>query len=169
MDIPSKYKEIDVFKEGTLLGLLFILVGILFIIVNVFISTVWLIVFAVIFLALGFVILFMSTFIPYLSRKQSDVFLFAWNEMLYLFLGLPLAAICLLLLPVSIYILFFSGNISTVGKFCLYFVISLQLSSLLYTVVTIWLHKRSSGHPVPTKIDKGPIEQLLYKTPTTED
>ena len=169
MDIPLKYKEIDVFKEGTLLGLFFILIGILFIIVNAFIPTIWLIVFAVIFLALGFVFLFMSTFIPYLSRKQSDVFLFAWNEMIYLFLGLPLASICILILPVSIYILFFSGDAIIAGIFCLYFISSLQLSSLIYTGIKIWLHRRSSGYPIPPKIDKGPIEQLLYKLPMTED
>ncbi|NPD89818.1 MAG: hypothetical protein HGN29_13985 [Asgard group archaeon] len=169
MDIPSKYKEIDVFKEGILLGLFFILIGILFIVVHTFIPINWLSVFAVIFFALGFVILFMSTFIPYLSRRQSNILLFTWNEMVYLFLGLPLVSICLLILPVSIYILFFSGDVSIVGMFCLYFVLALQLSSLIYTGVTIWLHRRSSGHPISTKIDKGSIEQFLYKLPSVED
>ncbi len=169
MDIPSKYKEIDVFKEGTLLGLFFVLIGILFLIVNAYFPNNWLVAFSIIFLALGIVFLFISIFIPFASRKESSVLLFAWNEMLYLFLGIPLAAICILILPVSIYILFFSGDIFVVGMFCLYFVLSLQLSSLIYTIVSIWLHRRSSGHPVPPKIDKGPIEQLLYRVPSSED
>ena len=169
MDIPSKYKEIDVFKEGTLLGLFFILIGILLLVVNVYYPNNWLVVFAIIFLALGTVFLFMSIFIPFISKKQNSVLLFAWNEILYLFLGLPLAALCILILPVSIYILFFSGDIVAVGMFCLYFLISLQISSLLYTIITLWLDKRSSGHPVPVKIDKGPIEQLLHRVPQSED
>ena len=169
MDIPSKYKEIDVFKEGILLGLFFVLIGILFFIINTFVPINWLILFGVIILALGLVIFFMSTFIPYISKKQSDVIIFAWNEFLYLFLGLPLASICILILPVSIYILFFSGDIVIVGMFCLYFVLSMQLTSLIYTGVQIWLHRRTSGHPLPVKINKGPIEQLLYRIPVTDD
>jgi hypothetical protein len=169
MDIPSKYKEIDVFKEGTLLGLFFILVGILLLIINAFSPNNWLIVFGIIFLALGIVFFFMSVFIPFISKRQGSVLLFAWNYFLYLFLGLPLAALCILILPVSIYILFFSGDIVIVTMFCLYFVLSLQLSSLLYTIVTIWMHRRSSGYPVPIKVDKGPIEQLLYRVPLSED
>jgi hypothetical protein len=169
MDIPAKYKEIDVFKEGTLLGLFFILIGTLFFIINAFYPSSWLVLFGVIILALGLIILLMSIFIPFISKRQSDVLLFAWNETLYIFLGLPIAAVCLLIIPVSIYILFFSGDILIVGMFCLYFILSLQLSSMLYTGFQIWLHRRSSGHPVPVKVNKGPIEQLLYRIPASED
>ena len=169
MDIPSKFKEIDVFKEGTLLGLFFILIGILLLVVNAYYPNNWMVVFAIIFLALGFVFLFMSVFIPFISKKQSSVLLFAWNEILYLLVGLPLTTLCILILPVSIYILFFSGDIIIVSMFCLYFMLSLQLSSLLFTIVTSWLSRKSSGHPIPVKIDKGSIEQLLHRVSLSED
>ena len=169
MDIPAKYKEIDVFKEGTLLGLFFILIGVLFLIINLFFPSNWIVLFGVLILALGLVIFLMAIFIPFISKKKSDVLLFAWNEFLYLFLGLPIAAICILIVPFSIYILFFSGDVIIAGMFSLYFVLSLQLSSMLHTGLQIWLHRRSSGRTIPVKIDKGPIEQLLYRIPVSED
>ena len=95
--------------------------------------------------------------------------MFLWNEFLVLFVGIPLASICILILPVSCVLLFIKPDIVIVGLSCLAFVVGLQFSYLIYTGVKLWLDNRSSGYPVPTKAKKAPIEQLLYKIPIRKE
>ena len=111
----------------------------------------------------------MIVLISMMHDKGGKMFLQIWNESLYLFVVLPLASICLLILPVSSYVLFFKGQPQDVLLFSLTFTVVLQFSSLIYSAVKFWLNRRSSGNKVPVKIDKGPIEQLLYKIPSSED
>ena len=63
----------------------------------------------------------------------------------------------------------FGGDPLETWNFSLIFTLSLMASSLIYTGFKIWLENRSSGLNVPEKVDKGPIEQLLYKIPSVED
>jgi len=169
MDIPANLREMDVYKEGVLVGIFFILSTILLYILNLFFEVEWLLTFALIFLAIGVVSLFMSLFIPFIGRKKGNMILFIWNEILVLFIGIPLASICILILPVSIVLLFFRPDVATVGLFCLSFVLALQFSYLIYTGVKLWLDNRSSGYLVPTKADKALIEKLLYKISFRKD
>ncbi len=159
----ARLYEQDIFKEGIIVGLFFLFTSLLLYIINRFFPSILLIIFSLLFLALGGIIFFMALFIPFTNKKEGEILLFLWNEFLYIFLGLPLASICILLLPVSIYLLFFSGNIVWVGLFSLIFTIGLQLSSLIYTGVKLWLNNRVSGFPIPIKPDKEPIEALLYR------
>ena len=165
----ARLYEQDIFKEGIIVGLFFLFTSLLLYIINRFFPSILLIIFSLLFLALGSIIFFIALFIPFTNKKGGEILLFLWNEFLYIFLGLPLASICILLLPVSIYLLFFSGNIVWVGLFSLIFTIGLQLSSLIYTGVKLWLNNRVSGFPIPIKPDKEPIEALLYRRPYSED
>ena len=162
------YKE-DLFKEGIVVGLFFMITSLLLYVIYRFFPTIWLVIFSILALALGGVIFFMSIFIPFITKKSGVVFLFIWNEFLYVFLGIPLASICILIVPVTIYLLFFSGSIVWSGFFSALFTIALMLSSLIFTGVKIWLNQRTSGYPIPKKPEKEPIEVLLYRRSFFED
>ena len=162
------YKQ-DLFKEGVLVGLFFVITSLLLYVIYRFFPTIWLVIFSILALALGGVIFFMSIFIPFSSKKGGEIFLFIWNEFLYVFLGIPLASICILILPITIYLLFFSGSIVWLGFFSAIVTIVLMLSSLIYSGFKIWLNQRTSGLPVPEKAEKEPIEVLLYRRSFSED
>ena len=159
----------DLFKEGIVVGLFFMISSLLLYVIYRFFPTIWLVIFSIIMLALGGVIFFMSVFIPLIAKRSGVIFLFILNEFLYVFLGIPLASICILIVPVSIYLLFFSGNIVWAGFFSTMFSLTLMLSSLIYTGVKIWLDQRTSGYPVPEKPEKEPIEVLLYRSSFSKD
>ncbi len=164
-----KNNEENVFSEGIFLGFFFLIVGILLLVVNMYFNNTWLSAIGFILLAIAAVLLFMVFLISVMQEKGGKTFLQIWNETLYLFVGLPLTSICLLILPVSSYLLFFKGQPRDILIFSLIFTVALQFSSLVYSGVKLWLNRRSSGYRLPIKIDKGPIEQLLYKLPSTED
>ncbi len=63
----------------------------------------------------------------------------------------------------------FGGSPIETWMFVVIFTLSLMISSLIYSAIKIWLNSKSSGLPIPEKIDEGPIEQLLYKIPSIED
>ena len=161
--------EQDLFKEGIVVGLFFMISSLLLYVIYRFFPSIWLVIFSILMLALGGVIFFMSLFIPLIAKKSGVIFLFIWHEFLYVFLGIPLASICILILPVTIYLLFFSGSIVWSGFFSALFTLTLMLSSLIYTGVKIWLNQRTSGYPVPEKPEKEPIEVLLYRSSFSED
>ena len=164
-----KNNEENVFSEGIFLGFFFLIVGILLLVVNQFFRNVWLNAIGFAMLAIAVVLLFMVILISMMQDRGGKILLQIWNESLYLFVGLPFTSIFLLILPVSTYVLFFKGQPQDVLLFSLTFTVAIQFSSLIYSGVKLWLNKRSSGHKVPIKIDKGPIEQLLYKLPSSED
>ena len=164
-----KNNEEDVFKEGIFVGFFFLVVGLLLLVVNSYIYNVWLKTTGIVLIIFAGLILFMVLFISITNEKAGTFLLQLSNESLYVFLGIPMASICLLLMPVSIYMLFFDGTREEILLFSLVFTVSLQLTSLIYSGIKMWINNRSSGHKVPVKTDKGPIEQLLYKIPTTED
>jgi len=169
MSKRSFFREEDVFKENFLLGLLLLIVGLLLLIIYGFYDNFWLKFVGFGLVAIAGVILFMIVLISYSNEFRSEIFLFIWNELLYLLVGIPLATICILILPVSIYILMFEGDPIQIWKFSSILVLSLMISSLIYTSIKLWLDNRSSGLSVPEKVDKGPIEQLLYQNPSFED
>ena len=136
---------------------------------SIFFPTFLLIAFSIVFFALAAVVLFMIFFIPATEAKGSAILLYLWNEFLFTFVGIPLACLCILILPVSIYLLFFSGNATEVIIFAAIFTFSLQITSLVYTGIKLWLSSRTSGNRVPDKVDRGPIEQLLHRFPSSED
>jgi hypothetical protein len=164
-----KKNEENVFSEGIFLGFFFLIIGILILVVNIYLSNTWLSAIGYTMLAIAGVLLFMVVLISLMQENGGKALLQIWNETVYLFIGLPLTSICLLILPVSFYLLFFKGEPNDILLFCLTFTVVLQVSSLIYSGVKLWLNRRSSGHKLPVKIDKGPIEQLLYKIPSTED
>ncbi|MHA1200347.1 MAG: hypothetical protein ACTSQF_13555 [Candidatus Heimdallarchaeaceae archaeon] len=169
MSLRSKLRKEDVFKEGIILGLFLLVVGLLMIVVHLFIDNLWLLVFGGILIAIAVSSLFMVIYISFFNENKSEITMFIWNEVLYLLIGIPLASICILILPVAIYILMFGGEPRETLMFSVFFTLSLMISSLFYSAVKIWLENRSSGLPIPEKVDKGPIEQLLYKIPSVED
>ncbi|MCE7749700.1 MAG: hypothetical protein GPJ51_15045 [Candidatus Heimdallarchaeota archaeon] len=164
-----KNNEENVYSEGVFIGFFFLIVGLLLIIVNTFIHNIWLIAFAAVLLSIAAILLFMVVLISILRKSGGAVLLQIWNETVYLFLGLPMASICILIIPISIILLFFKVTPQDVLFFSLIFTVSLQLSSLSYSGIKLWLNNRSSGYGLPVKIDRGPIEQLLYKIPSSED
>ncbi len=164
-----KNNEENVYSEGVFIGFFFLIVGLLLVIVNNYVHNVWLIAIAAVLLSIAAILLFMVVFISILRKKGGDVFLQIWNETLYLFLGIPMASICLLVVPISIILLFFKVAPQDVLFFSLMFTVFLQLSSLSYSGIKLWLNNRFSGYELPVKIDKGPIEQLLYRIPSSED
>ena len=165
----NNFREEDVLKENILFGSLLLLVGSLLLIANITFDNFWLKIIAIVFLAIGGVIIFMILFISFTNEFKSDILTFVWSELLYLLLGIPLASICVLIIPATIYILMFGGDPRDTWVFSVFFTLSLMASSLIYTAVKIWLENRSSGLKVPQKVEKGPIEQLLYRTPSVED
>ena len=169
MAFKSYFREEDVFKEGIIVGFLLLVVGLLMFVIHLFVSNLWLIAIGGVLISIAVISLFMVIYISFFNEKKSDIVMFIWNELLYLFIGIPLATICLLIIPVSIYLLMFGGNPEETWMFSVIFTLSLMISSLIYTGIKIWLENRSSGLHIPEKIDKGPIEQLLYKIPLTED
>ncbi len=169
MVFRSVFRDEDVFKEGIILGLIFAITGSLMLVLHSFIDNLWLLAIGGVFLALAGIALFMVIYISYFSEKRSEIMMFIWNEFLYLFIGIPMASICVLILPVTIYILMFGGQPDETWMFIVIFTFSLMGSSLIYTGIKIWVENRSSGLKVPEKVDKGPIEQLLYKIPSVED
>ena len=164
-----KNNEENVYSEGIFIGFFFLIVGLLLVVVNNYVHNVWIIAIAAVLLLIAVILLFMVVFISILRRRGGDVFLQIWNEVVYLFLGLPMASICILIIPISIILLFFKVAPQDVLFFSLIFTVSLQLSSLSYSGIKLWLNNRSSGYELPVKIDKGPIEQLLYRIPSSED
>ncbi len=164
-----KNNEENVYSEGVFVGFFFLIVGLLLIIVNTFVHNIWLIAIAAVLLSIAAILLFMVVFISILRESGGAVLLQIWNESVYLFLGLPMASICILIIPISIILLFFKVAPQDVLFFSLIFTVSLQLSSLSYSGIKLWLNNRSSGYELPVKIDKGPIEQLLYRIPSSED
>ena len=164
-----KNNEENVYSEGVFIGFFFLIVGLSLVIVNNYVHNVWVIAIVAVLLSIAAILLFMVVFIAILRERGGDVLLQIWNEVVYLFLGLPMASICLLVVPISIYLLFFKGAPQDVIFFSLIFTVSLQLSSLFYSGIKLWLNNRSSGYELPVKIDKGPIEQLLYRIPSSED
>ena len=164
-----KNNEENVYSEGVFIGFFFLIVGLSLVIVNNYVHNVWVIAIVAVLLSIAAILLFMVVFIAILRERGGDVLLQIWNEVVYLFLGLPMASICLLVVPISIYLLFFKGSPQDVIFFSLIFTVSLQLSSLFYSGIKLWLNNRSSGYELPVKIDKGPIEQLLYRIPSSED
>ncbi|MCG3256284.1 MAG: hypothetical protein KAU62_09385 [Candidatus Heimdallarchaeota archaeon] len=164
-----KNNEENVYSEGVFIGFFFLIVGLSLVIVNNYVHNVWVIAIVAVLLSIAAILLFMVVFIAILRERGGDVLLQIWNEVVYLFLGLPMASICLLVVPISIYLLFFKGAPQDVIFFSLIFTLSLQLSSLFYSGIKLWLNNRSSGYELPVKIDKGPIEQLLYRIPSSED
>ncbi len=169
MTYLDRLYKADLFKEGIVVGLFFMITSLLLYVIYRFFPTIWLMIFSFLALALGGVIFFMAVFIPVISKRSGSIFLFIWNEFLYVFLGIPLASICILILPVTIYLLFFSGSILWSGFFSAIFTISLMLSSLIYSGVKVWLNQRTSGLLVPEKAEKEPIEVLLYRRSFSED
>ena len=169
MALRSNFKEEDVFKEGILLGLVFAVVGSLMLTLFSFYDNPWLLAIGSVFLAIAGIALFMVLYISFFNEKRSEVMMFLWNELLYLFVGIPLASICVLILPVTIYILMFGGDPGQTWKFSVIFTLSLMIASLIYGVIKLWIENRKSGLIVPEKIDKGPIEQILYRIPSVED
>lgn len=164
-----KNNEENVYSEGVFIGFFFLIVGLSLVIVNNYVHNVWVIAIAAVLLSIAAILIFMVVFIAILRERGGDVFLQIWNEVVYLFLGIPMASICLLVVPISIYLLFFKGAPQDVIFFSLIFTVSLQLSSLFYSGIKLWLNNRSSGYELPVKIDKGPIERLLYRIPLSED
>ena len=169
MYFAKRRNKENVFREGIIIGVFFIISGVFLLTLNIFFYSVLLIAFAIVFFSLSLIVLFMTFFIPATDFKATEYFLFFSNELLYSFIGIPIATICILILPVTIYLLFFSGGTREIIIFVLSFNFTLQLSSLIYTSVKIWLNNKSSGNPVPVKIDKGPIEQLLHRFPNLDD
>ena len=158
-----KLKELDIYREGIFVGFFFILVSALMLTINFLFSADLLIIFALIFVSLGFVILFMSLFIPFISKKSGEIFLFIWNELVYILFGIPVALICLLIVPVSTYIVFFPGNANLALMYCVIFTLVVQLISLIYSGILTWFDYRKSGLAVPVKPEKGPIESLFKR------
>ncbi len=169
MAFVYKLKEMNIFREGVFVGLFFILASVLLLTINFFFDVVLLVIFALIFVSLGFVILFMALFIPFIGKKSGEVFLFVWNELVYILLGIPATIICLLIVPVSTYIVFFPGNANKALIYCVVFILSVQLISLIHSGVLIWFDYRKSGLPVPEKPDKGPIEALVKRIVSSKE
>ena len=159
----------NIFREGIVVSLFFVSFGVFLIVLNIFFPSVLLIAFSIVFFALAAVVIFMLILIPATEIRGSEIILYLWNEFLFTFVGIPLAAICILILPASIYLLFFSSNTQQVIIFSLIFTFSLQFTSLIYTGVKLWLSTKKSGNKVPSKVDKGPIEQLLNRFPSMDD
>jgi len=168
MFFKRKRKE-NIFREGVVVTLFFVSFAAFLLILNVFFPAVLLIAFSVVFFALATVVLFMIFLIPAIEMKGSQILFYLWNEFLFAFVGIPLASICVLILPVSIYLLFFSGSTPEIIIFVATFTFSLQVTSLIYTGIKLWLSTRISGNKVPVKVDKGPIEQLLNRFLILED
>lgn len=165
----KKQKKENIVREGVIVTLFFVSFAAFLLILNIFFPTFLLIAFSILFFALAAIVLFMLLFIPATEAKGSAILFYLWNEFLFTFLGIPLACICILILPVSIYILFFSGRSTEVIIFAAIFIFSLQLTSLIYTGIKLWLSSRTSGNKVPVKVDRGPIELLLNRFPNLED
>ena len=165
----KKQKKENIFREGVIVTLFFVSFAAFLLVLNIFFPSFLLIAFSIVFFALAAVVLFMLLFIPTTEAKRSAILFYLWNEFLFTFLGIPLACICILILPVSIYLLFFSGNATEVIIFAAIFTFSLQLTSLIYIGIKLWLSSRTSGNRVPVKVDRGPIEQLLNRFPNSED
>ncbi len=165
----KKQRKENIFREGVIVTLSFISSAAFLLILNLLFPAALLVAFSIVFFALVAVVLFMIFFIPATEMKGSAILLYLWNELLFTFVAIPLAIICILILPVSIYILFFSGHATEVIIFAAIFTFSLQITSLIYTGIKLWLSSRSSGNIVPTKVEKGPVEQLLNRFPSLED
>lgn len=164
----KRQRKDNIFREGVIVTLFFVSFAAFLLILNLFFPTFLLIAFSVVFFALAAVVLFMLFFIPATEAKGSAILLYLWNEFLFTFVGIPLACICILILPVSIYLLFFSGNATEIIIFVAIFTFSLQGTSLIYTGIKLWLSSKTSGSRVPDKVDRGPIEQLLNSFPGSE-
>ena len=169
MSFVYKLKELNIYREGVFVGLFFIIISALLLTVNFFFNVVLLIIFALIFVSLGFVILFMSFFIPFISKKSGEVFLFVWNELVYILLGIPFILICFLIVPISTYIIFFPGNANKALIYCVVFILVVQLISLTYSGILIWYDHRKSGLSIPEKLEKGPIESLFKRMISSKD
>ncbi len=165
----KRQRKENIFREGVIVTLFFVSSAAFLLILNIFLPTFLLIAFSVVFFALAAVVLFMILLIPAIEMKGSQILFYLWNEFLFTFIGIPLASICVLILPVSIYLLFFSGSAAEIIIFAAIFTFSLQITSLIYTGIKLWLSSRISGNKVPVKVDKGPIEQLLSRFPSLED
>ena len=165
----KKQREENIFRKGVIVTLFFVTFAAFLLILNIFFPTFLLVVFSVVFIALGAVVLFMVLFIPAIEAKGSEILFYLGHELLFTFVGIPLASICILILPVSIYLLFFSGNNAEIIVFSVIFTFSLMITSLIYTGMKLWLSSRISGNTVPEKVDKEPIEQLLTRFPISED
>ncbi|MHA1345767.1 MAG: hypothetical protein ACTSVO_04025 [Candidatus Heimdallarchaeaceae archaeon] len=165
----KKQRKENIFREGVIVTLFFVSFVAFLLILNLFFPSILLIAFSIVFFTLAVVVLFMILFITAIEMKGSAIFLYLWNEFLFTFIAIPLASICILILPVSIYILFFSGHSTEVLIFAAIFTFILQLTSLIYTGIKLWLSSRSSGKRIPVKVDKGPIELLLNRFPSSED
>ena len=169
ISLKSRFNDENIFKEGIIVGLFFLNSGILMYILHLFVTNTWFVILGGISLSIAIITLFMVVYISYFNEKRSEVFMFLWNEIFYLFLGIPLASICILIIPVSIYLFMFKGGVRETWMTIFIFTAILMISSLIYTGVKVWLNSRSSGLQVPEKIDKGPIEQLLYKMPNIKE
>jgi len=158
-----KLKELNIFREGVFISFFFILVSALMLTINYFFNVFLLSLFALIFVSLGFVILFMLLLIPFLDKKSGEIFLFVWNELIYILVGIPIAFICIAIVPISTYIIFFPGNANKTLIYCIVIILVIQIVSLIYSGFLIWLDYRKSGLPVPEKVDKGFIGILVKK------
>jgi hypothetical protein len=165
----KKQRKENIVREGVIVTLFFISSAAFLLILNLFFPAVLLIAFSIVFFALAAVVLFMLIFIPVTEMKGSAILLYLWNELLFTFVAIPLAIICILILPVSIYVLFFSGHAPEVIIFAAIITFSLQITSLIYTGIKLWLSSKSSGNRVPIKVDKGSIEKLQDTFPSLED
>ncbi len=169
MMLLKEQRKENIFREGVIVTLFFVTFAAFLLVLNIFFPTFLLVVFSVVFFALSAVVLLMILFIPAIEAKGSEILFYLGYEFLFTFIGIPLASICILILPVSIYLLFFSGNNAELLIFSVIFTFSLMITSLIYTGMKIWLSSRTSGNTVPEKVDKKPIEQLLNHFPISED
>ncbi len=165
----NKQRKENILREGVIVTLFFVTFAAFLLILDIFFPTFLLVVFSVVFFAIGAVVLFMILFILIIKARGSEILFYLGYESLFTFVGIPLASICILILPVSIYLLFFSGNAFEILIFAVIFTFSLMLSSLIYTGIKLWLSSRTSGILVPEKVEKEPIEQLLDCFPNLED
>jgi hypothetical protein len=104
-----------------------------------------------------------------MGKRSGEILLFVWNELVYILFGIPLVLICLLIVPVSTYIVFFPGNSNKALIYSAVFILVVQIISLIYSGFLTWLDYRKSGLTVPEKPDKGPIEVLVKRIVSSKD
>ncbi len=157
-------KKESMYEEGILLCILFFALGIFFLIIEIFtyIRTIWLSLLRSVFFAIGVVIIVSMLVFSLLNYKFMSTLLYLWNELLYIFILIPILSFFIFLVPTWVYLSLFNGELRLVIIVVSSWTLGFQLLALVYFVREIITESSiyKSKEKAPEKAYKPPIESL---------
>lgn len=157
-------KKESMYEEGILLFILFFALGMFFFIIERFtyIRTIWLDLLKYVFFALGVIIVVSILIFSLLNYKFITTLLYLWNELLYIFIIIPIISFFVFLVPAWIYLTLFNGELRIAIIVVSSFTLGFQSLAIVYFVTQIIKESSiyKSKEKAPEKAYKPPIESL---------